>query len=90
MDKCRAMPPPHPQGQELAQDMSDQWALSIAAMGSASTRIFERFFKAGFNVKGEFEDLGSSGFGGNPYLMGPGVGFGASEQDALVEAAKYL
>jgi hypothetical protein len=76
---------------------------SIAAGGSAAVRTFEKFFKAGFKAKGEFEDLGSLGMSqqqlygspyGNPYgyeqFVGPGVGFGASAQDRLVEAAKYL
>ena len=69
---------------------------SIAAGGSAAVRTIEGFFKRALNVKGEFEDLGSSGFGGHlhPYgqvpLVGPGVGFGAGAQDRLVEAAKYL
>ena len=71
---------------------------SIAAGGSAAVRTFEKFFKAGFKVKGDFEDLGSTGFSG--YRMhgmlpgyqqsGPGVGFGVGEQDRLVEAARYL
>ncbi len=60
---------------------------SIAAAGSAAGRTFEKFFKAGFKVKGDFEELGDSGFGG--YLP-ESVGFGATTQDALVEAAKYL
>lgn len=73
---------------------------SIAAGGSAAVRTFEGFFKRALNVKGEFEDLGGGyggmGFGGHlkPYgqipLVGPGVGFGAGQQDRLVEAAKYL
>lgn len=81
-------------GLHLRNDMLK--TASIAIGGSASVRTFERFFKKAFGVKGEFEDLGSSGiFGGQqqPHqLMGhsPGMGFGASDQDALVEAAKYL
>jgi hypothetical protein len=68
---------------------------SIAAGGSAAVRTFEKFFKAGFKVKGEFEDLGSSGlnyqmYGRQPQEFGPGVGFGVGEQDRLVEAARYL
>lgn len=69
---------------------------SIAAGGSAAVRTFEKFFKAGFKAKGEFEDLGSSGFENQLYgypssqYIGPGVGFGASAQDRLVEAARYL
>lgn len=70
---------------------------SIAAGGSAAVRTFESFFKTGLKVKGEFEDLGSSGFGGHHRmgyggvpLVGPGVGFGAAAQDRLVEASKYL
>jgi hypothetical protein len=71
---------------------------SIAAGGSAAVRTFEKFFKAGFKVKGEFEDLGSgmtsiSGYrfhGQLPAQAGYGLGFGAGEQDRLVEAAKYL
>ena len=69
---------------------------SIAAGGSAAARTFESFFKTGLKVKGDFEDLGSSGlnyhqmgYGGVP-LVGPGVGFGAAAQDRLVEASKYL
>lgn len=69
---------------------------SIAAGGSAAVRTFEKFFKAGFKVKGEFEDLGSSGISGylpgrlNQSQFGPGVGFGIGAQDRLVEAARYL
>lgn len=70
---------------------------SIAAGGSAAVRTFESFFKSGLRVKGDFEDLGSSGFGdhrqmgyGGVPLVGPGVGFGAAAQDRLVEASKYL
>jgi hypothetical protein len=71
---------------------------SIAAGGSAAVRTFESFFKSGLRVKGEFEDLGSSGMGfgghrmgyGGVPLVGPGVGFGAAAQDQLVEASKYL
>lgn len=69
---------------------------SIAAGGSAAVRTFESFFKSGLKVKGDFEDLGSSGFGplqmgyGGVPLVGPGVGFGAAAQDQLVEASKYL
>lgn len=69
---------------------------SIAAGGSAAVRTFEKFFKAGLHVSGDFEDLGRGygGFGGQPYgqvpLVGPGVGFGVGAQDRLVEAAKYL
>jgi len=33
--------------------------LVLLAGGSAAVRTFEKFFKAGFKVKGEFEDLGS-------------------------------
>ncbi len=70
---------------------------SVAAGGSAAVRTFERFFKAGFKVKGEFEDLGSGmmGISGHRFhgqlpAYGPGVGFGVGAQDRLVEAAKYL
>lgn len=69
---------------------------SIAAGGSAAVRTFESFFKSGLKVKGDFEDLGTSGFGGHQMgyggvpLVGPGVGFGAAAQDQLVEASKYL
>lgn len=77
---------------------------SIAAGGSAAVRTFEKFFKAGFKVKGEFEDLGSTGFSNLSGLSGSrfygelpgyqqsgsGVGFGVSEQDRLVEASRYL
>jgi len=66
---------------------------SVAAAGSAATRTFEKFFKAGFKVKGDFEDLGSMGISGHrwhgDHLLSD-VGFGAGAQDALVEAAKYL
>lgn len=80
-------------GLHLRNDMLK--TASIAMGGSASVRTFERFFKGAFHVKGEFEDLSSGGgfFGGQRQpnqLMSPGVGFGASAQDALVEAAKYL
>jgi hypothetical protein len=72
---------------------------SIAAGGSAAVRTFERFFKAGFSAKGEFEDLGSGMMGISGYRVhgqlpggqyGPGVGFGAGAQDRLVEASRYL
>jgi hypothetical protein len=71
---------------------------SIAAGGSAAVRTFESFFKSGLKVKGDFEDLGSTGMGfgghrmgyGGVPLVGPGVGFGAAAQDQLVEASKYL
>lgn len=75
---------------------------SIAAGGSASVRTFEKFFKAGFHVKGEFEDLGGgmteiSGhrFHGLPAAdysqgYGYGIGFGVGAQDRLVAAARYL
>lgn len=67
---------------------------SIAAAGSATTRVAEKFFKAGFHMKGEFEDLGSGalGIGGHRWHGEPalGYGFGAGEHDQLVEAAKYL
>ncbi len=71
---------------------------SIALGGSAAVRTFEKFFKAGFKVKGEFEDLGSgfteiSGhrFHGLPGYQQPvGYGFGVGAQDRLVEASKYL
>ena len=71
---------------------------SIAAGGSAAVRTFESFFKSGLKVKGDFEDLGSTGMGfgghrmgyGGVPLVGPGVGFGAEAQDQLVEASKYL
>jgi hypothetical protein len=83
---------------------------SIAACGSVSVRMFEKFFKAGFKAKGELEDLGSTGIQGHQLygapqdrlsqqalygeyseqLIGPDVGFGASAQDRLVEASKYL
>lgn len=74
---------------------------SVAAGGSAAVRTFERFFKAGFHMKGEFEDLGSGMMGisghrfhGNnqlpAHMYGPGVGFGVSAQERLVEAAKFL
>jgi hypothetical protein len=63
---------------------------SIAAGGSAAVRTFEKFFEKGFGtkVKGEFEELGHSGFAQRNLL--PGFGFGQSAQDRLVEAAKYL
>jgi hypothetical protein len=73
---------------------------SIAAGGSAAVRTFETFFKRGFKVKGEFEDLGGGlgwqlGMGGVPFhgqqpLVGAGVGFGQADQDRLVAAARYL
>jgi hypothetical protein len=70
---------------------------SIAAGGSAAVRTFEKFFKGAFHVKGEFEDLGSGAMSIEgryhnqlPGQFGYGVGFGAGEQDRLVEAAKYL
>lgn len=66
---------------------------SIAAGGSAATRTFEGIFRRGFKVTGELEDLGSSGFASplNPYGGSSwGLGFGRGEQDALVNAAKYL
>ncbi len=66
---------------------------SIAAAGSAAGRTFEKFFKAGFKVKGDFEDLGAMGISGHSWHGDPlldDVGFGAGSQDALVEAAKYL
>ena len=79
---------------------SGQWLkiASIAAGGSAAVRTFESFFKSGLKVKGDFEDLGSTGMGfgghrmgyGGVPLVGPGVGFGAAAQDQLVEASKYL
>jgi hypothetical protein len=66
---------------------------SVAAAGSAATRTFEKFFKTGFKVRGDLEDLGSMGISGSSWqgdqLLGD-VGFGAGAQDALVEAAKYL
>ena len=73
---------------------------SIAAGGSAAVRTFEKFFKAGFRAKGDFEDLGTFGaVGGHRFhgalpaydqSFGPGVGFGVGAQDSLVEAAKYI
>jgi hypothetical protein len=71
---------------------------SIAAGGSAAVRTFEKFFKSNIHlgIKGEFEDLGSRGLGyrGYPglqgYAPGPGIAYGASAQDRLVEAARYL
>lgn len=69
---------------------------SIAAGGSAAVRTFEGFFKAGFKVKGEFEDLGAgyTSMGGHRFHgqlpSYPGAGFGIGAQDALVEAARYL
>ena len=75
---------------------------SIAAGGSAAVRTFEKFFKAGFKAKGDFEDLTSGaalGISGHRFhgalpaydqAFGPGVGFGVGAQDSLVEAAKYL
>lgn len=67
---------------------------SIAAGGSAAVRTFEKFFKAGFKVKGDFEDIHPmqlpGRFGSESQVFGPGVGFGLSDQDALVEASKYL
>lgn len=68
---------------------------SIAAGGSAAVRTFEKFFKSGLKVTGDFEDLGSTGFDrrmgyGDVPLVGPGVGFGAGAQDSLVAAAQYL
>lgn len=75
---------------------------SIATGGSAAVRTFEKFFKGGFKVKGDFEDLSSSyrlpppgRFGGHlpPYqhqFVGPAMGFGATAQDRLVEMAQYL
>lgn len=61
---------------------------SIAAGGSAAVRTFEGIFKRGFGVTGELEDLGSSGFSALPPYGS--WGFGSSERDRLVEAAKYL
>jgi hypothetical protein len=80
-------------GLHLRNDMIK--TASIAIGGSASVRTFERFFKKAFGVKGEFEDLGMGQFGGQqaPFQlpgMRPKMGFGASDQDALVEAAKFL
>ena len=72
---------------------------SIGLAGSAAVRTFEKFFKTNaihLGIKGEFEDLGRSGLGyrGYPglpgYQAGPGVAYGASAQDRLVEAARYL
>lgn len=71
---------------------------SVAAAGSAGVRTFEKFFKAGFKMSGEFEELGGMSVGGMHHFrhhgdypaFGPGTGFGAGAQDALVEAAKYL
>jgi hypothetical protein len=69
---------------------------SIAAGGSAAVRTFERFFKAGFSAKGEFEDLGSGMMGISGYRVHglPGqvynTGFGVGAQDRLVEASRYL
>jgi hypothetical protein len=63
---------------------------SIAAGGSAAVRTFEKFFKAGLHVKGEFEDLGSQGLN-FPLPSGPSYyGFGAGAQDQLVDAARFL
>jgi hypothetical protein len=66
---------------------------SIAAGGSAAVRTFEGIFRRGFKVTGELEDLGGSGFTPaiNPYGGSSwGLGFGRPEQDALINAAKYL
>ena len=71
---------------------------SVAAAGSAGVRTFEKFFKAGFKMSGEFEELGGMGISGMRHFrhhgdypaFGPAAGFGAGAQDALVEAAKYL
>ena len=73
---------------------------SIAAGGSAAVRTFEKFFRSNLHslgIKGEFEDLGSRGIGhrGYPgqlpgYAPGPGIAYGASPQDRLVDAARYL
>lgn len=71
---------------------------SVAAAGSAGVRTFEKFFKAGFKMSGELEELGGMGFSGVHHFrhhgdypaFGPAAGFGAGSQDALVEAAKYL
>lgn len=69
---------------------------SVAAAGSAGVRTFEKFFKAGFKMSGEFEELSGMGISGHfrghgDYpAFGPAAGFGAGAQDALVEAAKYL
>ena len=73
---------------------------SIAAGGSAAVRTFEKFFRShlhSLGIKGEFEDLGSRGIGyrGYPgqlpgYAPGPGIAYGASPQDRLVDAARYL
>jgi hypothetical protein len=63
---------------------------SIAAGGSAAVRTFEAFFKKGFGVHGELEDLGSQGLPGYRGAFGPTFAFGQSAQDRLVESAKYL
>lgn len=67
---------------------------SIAAAGSAASRTFEKIFKAGFHVKGEFEDLSGMSISGHrwhgDHLFEDPAGFGVGAQDALVEAAKYL
>lgn len=64
---------------------------SIAIGGSASVRTFERFFKGAFGVHGEFNELPGrqapkqlgTGFG-------RGFGFGMSQNDRLIDAARYL
>jgi hypothetical protein len=72
---------------------------SIAAGGSAAVRTFEKFFKSNIHlgIKGEFEDLGSHGIGeygvsghGRRHSLNSGYGYGASAQDRLVEASRYL
>jgi hypothetical protein len=72
---------------------------SIAAGGSAAVRTFEKFFRSNIHlgVKGEFEDLGRHGIGelgvsghGRRHALHSGYGYGASAQDRLVEAARYL
>jgi hypothetical protein len=65
---------------------------SIAAGGSAAVRTFEGFFKRGFGVKGELEEVGRH-YGGLPGYegpYGPTFAFGQSAQDRLVAAARYL
>lgn len=64
---------------------------SIAAGGSAAVRTFEGFFKKGFGVKGEFDELGlENRVPGYQGTFGPTFAFGQGAQDRLVAAARYL
>lgn len=75
----------------LALGIPELKTASVAAGGSASTRVFEKFFKKSLGAHGDedFDATYGYAYGAEPYQLQDEYGYGWG-QDSLVEAAANL